>query len=342
MAGAYLQESHKCINCCTVLGQQTKWQYPQCKAAKYCSVHCQKAHWGRHKSLCHVIKRVEEFQNAKQEKQTMFASHLTPVQKTKIAKLVGEQCTIKCRIEDREFDALWDMGAQVSIVSKEWVDTNLPDKKIQNINELLGVELELVAANGTKIPYLGFIEVKFQLAKSEGFEVLQVPILVTPKPQLLPLIGFNVIQETVNEGSDKEASVSTIDVMKETFQSSDETNMENLVHLIHETDEANTWFGSVRTIKKDFVLLRGQSTKIHCRANYIAVKPRTPVIFEPDTLLLPEGIEITESLFDLKRGSSRQLNLEVHNVTNQDIVLPRRTPLGSLQSVKSVTLVEVV
>ena len=222
------------------------------------------------------------------------------------------------------------------------MDTNLPDKKIQNINELLGVELEMVAANGTKIPYLGFIEVKFQLAKSEGSEVLQVPMLVTPKPQLLPLIGFNVIQETVNEGSDKEASVSTINVMKETFQSSDETNMENLVHLIHETNEANTWFGSVRTIKKDFVPLKGQSTKIHCRANYIAAEPRTPVIFEPNTLLLPEGIEITESLFNLKRGSSHQLNLEVHNVTNQDIVLPRRTPLGSLQLVKSVTPIEVV
>ena len=146
----------------------------------------------------------------------------------------------------------------------------------------MGVELELVAANGTKIPYLGFIEVKFQLAKSEGSEVLQVPMLVTPKPQLLPLIGFSVIQETVNEGS--EYNVSTIDVMKETFQSSDETNMENLVHLIHETDEANTWFGSVRIIKKDFVLPRGQSTKIHCRANYIAAEPRTPVIFEPNTL----------------------------------------------------------
>ena len=66
------------------------------------------------------------------------------------------------------------MGAQISIVSKEWVDTSLPDKKIQNINELLGVESELVAANGTKIPYLGFIEMKFQLAKSEGSEVLQV------------------------------------------------------------------------------------------------------------------------------------------------------------------------
>ena len=77
-------------NCCTVLGQQTKWQCSQCKAAKYCSVRCQKAHWGRHKSLCHAIKQVEEFQNAKQDQQTMFASHLTPVQKTKIAKLVGE------------------------------------------------------------------------------------------------------------------------------------------------------------------------------------------------------------------------------------------------------------
>ena len=54
----------------------------------------------------------------------MFASHLMPVQKTKIAKLVGERCTIKCRIEDRKFDALWDTGAQVSIFLKNgWTQT---------------------------------------------------------------------------------------------------------------------------------------------------------------------------------------------------------------------------
>ena len=87
-----------------MLGQQTKWQCSQCKAAKYCSVRCQKAHWGRHKSLCYAIKQVEEFQNAKQDQQTMFASYLTPLQKTKLANLAGERCTIKCRIEDREFE----------------------------------------------------------------------------------------------------------------------------------------------------------------------------------------------------------------------------------------------
>ena len=54
--------------------------------------------------------------------------------------------------------ALWDTGAQVSIISEQFVRRHFRPEKLRNISELLDCELDLTAANGTPIPYKGFIE----------------------------------------------------------------------------------------------------------------------------------------------------------------------------------------
>ena len=50
--------------------------------------------------------------------QTAFVSHLTPTQQAKVVNLVGRKCTVKCLLNDSEVAALWDTGAQVSIMTK--------------------------------------------------------------------------------------------------------------------------------------------------------------------------------------------------------------------------------
>ena len=55
-----------------------------------------------------------------------------------------------------ETDALWDTGAQVSIISHSWLKQCLPGCDIRDIAGLLGMNgLELKAANGTDLPYRG-------------------------------------------------------------------------------------------------------------------------------------------------------------------------------------------
>ncbi|CAH3147767.1 unnamed protein product, partial [Porites evermanni] len=77
-------------------------------------------------------------------------------------------------------DALWDTGAQVSIISKSWNDAYLPDVLVRDISELLGErELDLQVANGTAFLYDSRIEVEFQIFH----------------------IGFNVIEEVVKQRS---------------------------------------------------------------------------------------------------------------------------------------------
>jgi len=54
-------------------------------------------------------------------------------------------------------EALWDTGAQVSIMSKSWFNENLSSSKLRNIEELLREEaaLNLRAANDGIIPFIG-------------------------------------------------------------------------------------------------------------------------------------------------------------------------------------------
>jgi len=74
-------------------------------------------------------------------------SHLTPTQHAKIANLVGRKCTVKCLLNDSKVSALWDTGAQVSIMTQAMLEETLPGTAVKDISELINVGLDLTAAN---------------------------------------------------------------------------------------------------------------------------------------------------------------------------------------------------
>ena len=92
----------------------------------------------------------------------MFAAHLTPNEKQKIAKILGRKCTIKGRLNGKELDILLDSGAQVS------VQKYCPGAMIKDIQDLMGIELELVTANGTQFPYIGWSIVNCEIGKGSS------------------------------------------------------------------------------------------------------------------------------------------------------------------------------
>ncbi|KAJ8004171.1 hypothetical protein DPEC_G00156010 [Dallia pectoralis] len=103
--------------------------------------------------------------------------------------------------------ALWDTGAQSSIVNNLWRLNHLPHTVVKPISELLGDEtLTVFAANDTAIPYIGWIEVSFRLRNDHTKRNdLQVPILVSSDPAVAsdPIIGYNVIEAIINRKEEK-------------------------------------------------------------------------------------------------------------------------------------------
>lgn len=92
--------------------------------------------------------------------------------------------------------ALWDTRAQVSIVSNDWICENLPDAKVQGVEELLGVNyFDLKAANGTALPYSGWTEIDTSLLGTNHNYGLKVAFLVCNDVLDQPVIGHNVVEE---------------------------------------------------------------------------------------------------------------------------------------------------
>ncbi len=79
-----------------------------------------------------------------------------------------------------------------------------------------------------------------------------------------------------------------------------------------------------------------------CHANTGPVEKTTPVLFEQSSeQSWPGGLEISEELRTIPYGSLCRVQINVSNTSNHDITLNKRTVLGTLQLVKSVTLQEV-
>ena len=122
-----------------------------------------------------------------------FQTHLTPKQHAKVTSLVGKKCFIKCILNYKIVKALWDTGAQVSIVSEKFLKEMFPGLALKHISELVETELNLTMANGSSIPRYGWVELEFCISPEQ--QSLIVSFLVTTDDMDLPLIGFNITKE---------------------------------------------------------------------------------------------------------------------------------------------------
>ena len=202
--GQGLAEETKASNLCNGCGERLDqcnilWRCSCCKLMVYCGKDCQKAHWPEHKILCNAIKHEIEQKTPKTNYTSsgIFVSHLTPKQHAKVISLVGRRCAIKARLNEKVVQILWDTGAQVSMISTSFIREHFPNLLIRDVGDLLDGDLNLTAANGSDIPYRGWVELDLQIGDSE--HVLSGPLLVTDEKVRVPLVGFNVIYRTFNQ-----------------------------------------------------------------------------------------------------------------------------------------------
>ena len=103
-------------------------------------------------------------QTPQDNRSKVFISHLTPKEHEKLINLVGRKCTVSGKINGKTVEVLWDTGAQVSIVSVDFLKDNFPNCTIRDVSKLLNCDLTPTAANGGNIPYKGRVELDFQIS----------------------------------------------------------------------------------------------------------------------------------------------------------------------------------
>eukprot|EP00794_Sanderia_malayensis_P011482 gene11482-12679_t len=277
----------------------------------------------------------------------MIPAHLTPHQQASIVKLVGQKCAVNIKLDGLNTQGLWDTGAQVSVISKEHVMNSFPSKQIHKIEDLLPAaeEVKLYAANGTPIPYEGFIELELELSSENvGNKPVIVPFFVTTGALDLQIIGYNTICELIKDkdGIIQTANQAIINQIKASFPSLTDTHDSKiLINLIKESTEQD-YVCSMKTPKRNMVIPKGSMLSIACRGNSKFIPMKIPALFEPNICAsLPDGLKIAETLVALKKGKTQIIHINVENETDHDICLQNRTVVGHLQLVQSVIPLEV-
>jgi transposase InsO family protein len=235
-------------------------------------------------------------------------------------------------IDGTKTQALWDTGAQVTIIPADWRATHLPQAKLRPLCELLGgTDLNLTAANGSPIPYDGWLNVSFSLMTGLNHEI-RVPVLVTRATSGVPIIGYNVIEEIVQRDTLHSTPTQAV---RAAFPSMTRRAVTALANIIQEEPPEDIC--RVHVGRKGVTVPGGSVIEVACRATSYLLNQDTTAVFEPDVdTQWPEDLHPQPSVVRLKRGPSSKVFILVQNSSNHDIVLRKQTQLGTLQSPLSI------
>ena len=330
--------------------QKADRQCSGCKTAIYCSEKCRRSKWSSHQTLCPAINKLEQREHDDTDQDSSLRVHVDelkglvhecpPKTKTKVVKLVGKQCVVHCSLDDVSVEVLCDTVAQVSIVHSNWLTNNFPGLKPRSVSELTEGGFNVKSASVLEIPILGWVPIRLKLHSTEESDPspLVVLFLVSDIAGLdRPILGFNVIVELVN-GNSLSAVISQLGCAMDV--------------PIHKVEVLSECLGkelpeqicSVKTGKIKSVIPPDSSSVLKVSVHAALAEGSLTAVFVPKVeSVLPDNVELHESVVRLKCGSTSQIGLLISNNTHHQVTIPAKTNLGFLETVKSVVevLVEI-
>ena len=108
-----------------------------CQCVYYYSKSYQLKGWKQHKTVCDAISQLKVNRKASVCKTDIYNTTLPPSEHDQVVHLIGEKCQVACKMNDVATQVFLDTGAQVSLLSHKWQESNLPGGKILEVGELL-------------------------------------------------------------------------------------------------------------------------------------------------------------------------------------------------------------
>ena len=317
------QNFKKCIVCRRECSKRIK-RCKTCKGGRYCSRECREAHTEEHKELCDHITKLEEMEAERRVLSAFSVREGNQVKakvKDKLIRLVGEKPMLHCKLGGKDTEALWDTGSMVAMADGEWVEENVPEAKIQSVEEFLeGDSLHLYAANNTQVDVAGVVELEMTI----GSYQVPVPFLVSKEKLSSPIIGYNVIKHLVSMDIPE-----LPELLGDSIPTLTATKAEAVISVIRrDIDEEEEVVVGKRTI-----IPANSRCRVKCRTNYETAQIRENVAFTPypaDTEL-----DVQESVIHVKLGR-KAVHVVVANPTNQPITVEKGLVLGTIEAVSAI------
>ena len=296
--------------------------------------------WKQHKTACDAIIQLKVDKSASACKTGIYNTPLPPSEQDQVLQLIGEKCQVACKMNDVVTQVLLVTGAQVSLLSHTWLESNLPGAKILEVGELLDPcdRLRVQWDNQTEISFLGWIDIKFELSdeSSSTVEELQVPFLVIKEPLDNPILGFNFIKVLVDNTSNDNALINSVQSNLKNIKSN---NIKAPVNLISQSTDYDEFL--VQSMPSITIVPTRKLINIQCKVNLGNINNKIPMLFEREKIELPEGLETVDTIVSVKSGMNHCLKIPVVKKSKHDIFLPKNTIIGRLQQISHITPVEV-
>ncbi|MCH2405578.1 MAG: hypothetical protein MK200_05230 [Nitrosopumilus sp.] len=298
----------------------------------YCSKHCQKKHFPKHRKYCSVITDLENL-----EVQKLYKNHSVREEqvdtktRSKLIRLIGDKPLMFCTLDGVEFEVLWDTGSMISLVDLNWVKKYFPEKKLYPVEDFLQNEiLQIRAANSTEISFMGILLFDFTL-KADS-QTVTIPFLVTPQHISEPILGYNVIEHLVSQKSGggehllNSSFVAAVGCDK----------IKQLVAVIQDKLKMSDVLDTVK-VPETTVISAGSCSLIKCKVKLLMDVPEKTVHFLPQfSENGDDDLSFSETISTIKRGRTQNICVDVRNPTNSDLILKKGVVIGKVCGVSAV------
>ena len=245
-----------------------------------------------------------------------------------MARLIGNKCNITCKINGKDTIALWDTGAQVSILPHTWLKHHSPRTQIHPITKLFpDGTLQLTAANNTEIPYLGYAELPVWIDKPRKLEIV-VPFLVAKEAQGSVILGYNVICEVVRDPSVQADAVHA--AMLAALHDQPQERVAAVISAIH--SEGESCPRPIKSGRKSHCLKPGVN-RIRCTVHAGALRGSTVIIEPADASSIPDGVEIQPALTRVGGQKHGRVDVFAGNHNRVDVFLTKQTTLARIEPI---------
>ena len=97
--------------------ENTLFHCGACRSTSYCGKKCQVSAWRQHKPICDSMQTLsKDFEETvfvpsltNAENGDVYATHVTPKEKSRVAKLIGSKCIVLCKLNGVEPLFYWTM-----------------------------------------------------------------------------------------------------------------------------------------------------------------------------------------------------------------------------------------
>jgi hypothetical protein len=245
--------------------------------------------------------------------------------------LVGASNEVDLFIEDVPAKGLIDTGATVSIVSESFHSEFLGHVPIHPLGDILEIE----AATGDVLPYLGYIDVAIS-TNGAGADVITGLLLVAPdtryNARVPVLLGTNILGSLLTDCR------TTYGV--KFFQKVDLHTPYYLAYrsmmLQEKTVRQNDWrLGFVKSIETKNIIVR-PNTRVTIRGQLSKgiVYPQVCALLSPTSAsTIPTDLDIAPTIVDYDKNRMGIIHVHVSNITTRTVVVSPRSILCELQPV---------